>query len=177
MPIRDRKKEDALSLEEVRSLLSYDPETGALNWIRPPRRGVGIGPAGCIQPDGYKLVGYKGHLYMAIHLIWFIQTGEWPEHGVDHKDLDKSNDRWSNLRQATYSQNNCNRGIRKDNTTGVRGVGWSRNSSINPYTARIRKDGIKINLGAYATLAEAAKVRRAAEIKYFGEFAPAAEVI
>lgn len=177
MPSRVRQKEDELSLELARSLLSYDPLTGSLDWKRPPRRGVAAGPAGCVNADGYKIVGYGGHEYMAIHLIWFLQTGEWPEHGVDHKDLDKTNDRWDNLREATYGQNNCNRDIRKDNSTGVRGVGWSRNSAINPYVARIRKDGTQINLGAYPTLQEAAKVRRAAEIKYFGEFAPMNEAI
>jgi hypothetical protein len=170
MPMRGRQKEDALSLEEVRSLLSYDPETGALNWIRPPRRGVSIGPAGCINTDGYKVVGYKGHLYMAIHLIWFIQTGEWPEHGVDHKDRDPRNDRWSNLRLATYSQNNQNMPLRKDNLTGVRGVGFESRRGM--FYARIRKDHQLHWLGYHATLAGAESARQNAELKLFGEFSP-----
>lgn len=177
MPARVRQKEDELSLEEARSLLSYDPLTGSLCWKRAPRRGVGAGPAGSVNADGYKIVGYRGREYMAIHLIWFLQTGEWPEHGVDHIDLDKTHDEWSNLRPATCGQNNCNRDIRKDNTTGARGVGWSRNSSINPYVARIRKDGVQVNLGAYPTLEKAAEARRTAEVHYFGEFAPLSEVI
>lgn len=170
MPKRVREKEDELSLELARSLLSYDPLTGALDWKRPPRRGVAAGPAGCVNTDGYKIVGYKGHEYMAIHLIWFLQTGEWPEHGVDHKDRDTTNDRWLNLRPATYAQNNRNMSLRKDNPTGIRGVTICRKNG--KFLPRIRVDGRQIYLGRFDDLDIAASVRHAAELKYFGEFSP-----
>ena len=167
---RTREKEAALSLEQARSLLSYNPETGELAWKRPPRRGVAAGPAGCVNPDGYLIVGYRGHLYLATHLIWFLMTGEWPEHGVDHENRNTSDDRWENLRAATYTQNNRNRGVRKDNKTGVRGVIAPQRTSR--YEARIRVDGKEIRLGRFDHLADAAAARRDAEMKYFGEFAP-----
>jgi hypothetical protein len=174
MPSRVRQKEDELSLELARSLLSYDPLTGALNWKRPPRRGVAAGPAGCVNADGYKIVGYKGHEYMAIHLIWFLQTGEWPQHGVDHKDRDPRNDKWINLRLATYTQNNRNMSLRKDNPTGVRGVTIEGKSGR--LCSRIRVDGKQIWLGYFDTLDSAAAARQTAELKYFGEFSPLHEV-
>lgn len=170
MPLRTRKKEDDLSLDTARSLLSYDPATGALDWKRPPRRGVAAGPAGHLNSEGYKIVGYKGHEYMAVHLIWFLQTGGWPEHGVDHKDRDQSNDRWSNLRLATYTQNNQNMGLRKDSRTGVRGVMHDARRGI--FFARIRVNGEPIYLGASHNLDVVADLRRDAEIKHFGEFSP-----
>jgi hypothetical protein len=170
MPSRVREKEDELSLEQARSLLSYDPLTGALNWKRPPRRGVGIGPAGCVNADGYKIIGYGGHEYMAIHLIWLLQTGEWPEHGVDHKDRDTTNDCWANLRAATYSQNNQNMSLRKDNSTGVRGVSYDPKNQ--KFYTRIRKDHRVHWLGYHDTLAGAAAARQSAELKLFGEFSP-----
>ena len=172
MPLRVREKEAELSLELARSLLSYDPLTGALNWKCPPRRGVGAGPAGCINADGYKIVGYGGREYMATHLIWFLQTGEWPEHGVDHKSRNKTDDRWDNLRPATYAQNNRNMGLRKDNKTGVRGVEFIERNTLNPYVTRIGVDGTQIKLGCYPSLEEAKLVREAAELKYHGEFSP-----
>ena len=39
----------------------------------------------------------------------------------DHRDCDKGNNRWTNLREATHSQNNANRRIWK-NRSGVKGV-------------------------------------------------------
>lgn len=170
MPLRTREKEDELSLDVARSLLSYDSLTGSLDWKRPPRRGVAAGPAGRINADGYKIVGYKGHEYMATHLIWFLVTGDWPEHGVDHKDRDSSNDRWVNLRPATCTQNNQNVGIRKDNRTGVRGV--MRDERRGTYFARIRVNGEPVYLGSSFDLQAAAAMRLAAEIKHFGEFSP-----
>ncbi len=177
MPSRVREKEAELSLELARSLLSYDPLTGALDWRRSPRRGVAAGSAGYVGTSGYNMVGYLGHEYMAIHLIWFLQTGEWPEHGVDHKDRDKTNDRWANLRLATYTQNNRNMGLRKDNSTGVRGVSYVAKNRQNPYAPRIGMNGVQIHLGYFGSLKEAADVRRAAELKYFGEFSPLHEGI
>lgn len=172
MPSRVRQKEDEMSLELARSLLSYDPLTGALNWKRPPRRGIAAGPAGCVNSDGYKIVGYKGREYMAIHLIWFIQTGGWPDYGVDHKNRDQTDDRWANLRLATYTQNNRNMGLRKDNRLGVRGVSFVDQNTKNPFKSRIRVDGVQIILGYFGTLEEAKSVRESAELKYFGEFSP-----
>lgn len=170
MPLRTRKKEDDLSLDVARSLLSYDPATGALDWKRPPRRGVAAGPAGHLNSEGYKIVGYKGHEYMAVHLIWFLQTGEWPEQGVDHENRNRSDDRWDNLRPATYTQNNQNKTIRKDNTTGIHGVGFD--ARRGKLYARIVVDGQGIFLGESRDLHVAAAARRAAEIKHFGEFSP-----
>ena len=168
MPARSREKEVALSPEAVRLLFSYNSETGLLSWARPPRRGVSIGPAGVRNDDGYLIVGYKGHLYMGIHIIWCWMTGEWPEHGVDHKDLDQANDVWSNLRQATYQQNNRNRPVRKDSETGVKGV--QVNKRNGKFRARITVDKKIIHLGEFLTLAAATAVREKAEVRLFGEF-------
>jgi hypothetical protein len=170
VPLRTRKKEDDLSLELARSLLSYDPKTGALEWKRPPRRGVAAGPAGSINGEGYRIVGYHGHEYMASHLIWFLVTGEWPDHGVDHKNRDPLDERWGNLRAATYTQNNQNCRIRKDNQTGVRGVMFD--GRRNQFFARIGVDGSPLWLGYHATLEAAAAARHAAELRHFGEFSP-----
>src|ERR1700756_2237744 len=176
MPARVRQKEEKLSLEVARALLSYDPLTGVLVW---KVKGHKIAPgkvAGSHNVDGYNRVTVKGHSYMAIHLIWFIQTGEWPEHGVDHKDRNPTNDAWSNLRLATYTQNNHNLSIRKDNKTGVKGVQFVNKNSLNPYFVRIGVNGAQISLGHYPSLEEAKNVRAAAELKYHGEFSPLYEV-
>lgn len=164
------EKEDALSLELTRELLSYNAHTGELVWNRPPRRGVGAGPAGCRRNDGYVVIGYQGRQYLATHVIWLLMTGEWPVHAVDHKNRNPSDNRWDNLRAATVTENNRNRGIRKDNKTGVRGV--RKPPRTSRFEASIRLSGKEKLLGRFDRLEDAAAVRRAAEMRYFGEFAP-----
>lgn len=89
---------------------------------------------------------------------------------IDHKNRDKLDCCHKNLREVTKSQNAMNSKIRSDNITGVTGVCYSVRDKR--YIAQISVDGKHILLGYFKTIEEAIAVRRAAEIKYFGEFAP-----
>ena len=53
-------------------------------------------------------------------------TGRWPENTIDHRDLDRSNNRWTNLREATYSQQRGNSLLQARSTSGVRGVTFDK---------------------------------------------------
>jgi hypothetical protein len=97
-------------------------------------------------------------------------TGDWPADLVDHRDRNKANNAWLNLREATNAENCRNIGKPKRNTSGVLGVGWHKR--IGKWQAAIRVDRKLLSLGYYTDLDEAAAVRRAAELKYFGAFAP-----
>ena len=88
---------------------------------------------------------------------------------VDHINLDRSNNRRSNLRLATTKENQRNRGISKNNTSGAKGV-WLR-YKYNDYRASIKVDGRSIHLGYYPTFIEALEAYDRAAIHYFGEFA------
>lgn len=89
------------------------------------------------------------------------------EAGIDHKNTKRFDNRKQNLRPATKQENGVNRGCNKNNSLGVKGVSKIKNR----YYARICKDGKQIYLGGYPTLELAAKARRDAEIRLFGEFA------
>jgi hypothetical protein len=93
---------------------------------------------------------------------------------VDHINGDILDNRRCNLRCVNASQNGFNR-IRKNtnNTSGVTGV--SRNKKR--WSAHIYVMYKKIHIGTFDTIEEAAKERRAAELKYFREFAPHAVTI
>jgi len=96
--------------------------------------------------------------------------GYWPQNQMDHKDGNGLNNRWSNLRECSRSQNGANRqGPQKNNKLGIKGVGLHVKSG--KYHARIRVHGKQIHLGYYDTSEAAACAYQKAAKKHFGEFA------
>ena len=89
---------------------------------------------------------------------------------VDHIHGEKSrnDNRKSNLRIATSSQNNMNKRLQSNNTSGVTGVDWQKKHST--WRARITINHHTINLGDFINFDDAVKVRKEAEEKYFGEY-------
>ena len=124
--------------------------------------------AGCINGAGYRVIGLGGDLYLAHRLAWLYQTGDWPSFEIDHEDLDGSNNRWPNLREATHVQNLRNLGMRIHNTSGRKGVYFSKNK--NKWHARIRFGGKQVHLGYFEDLNVAAQAYNDASAKYHGEF-------
>ena len=86
---------------------------------------------------------------------------------VDHINGNGLDNRRSNLRAATDSQNAMNRGMRSDNTSGFKGVTQKRSK----WHASLQVNGKRRHLGDFATRIEAARAYDAAALIYFGEFA------
>ncbi|AKQ08439.1 HNH endonuclease [Bacillus phage PBC2] len=86
---------------------------------------------------------------------------------VDHIDGNVFNNTRNNLRVRTQSENNMNKQLQKNNTTGIVGVSWNVKSKM--WTAYITKDRKRVNLGHYYYLRNAVKARVDAEDEYFGE--------
>lgn len=95
-------------------------------------------------------------------------TGEWPAHQIDHRDHNRQNNRWDNLREATAAQQLMNRKPPRHNKTGLKGV--CRHVS-GRYGARIRKDGRQRSLGYYSCPAAAHFAYVVEADKLFGDFA------
>lgn len=115
-------------IEVLREMLAYDAESGELRWKVKPSLGVKVNDiAGTLTPKGYIKVKLKGNIYFAHRVAWALHYGEDTELYIDHKDGDKSNNRISNLRLATSSENNYNIGVKSNNTSGHRGVSKHRN--------------------------------------------------
>ena len=90
------------------------------------------------------------------------------ELAIDHIDGNPLNNKISNLRLATMSQNQCNKKVQTNNKSGVTGVYFINDT--NKWTASIQLSGKKVVLGCYQTKEEARQARIEAEKKYFGKF-------
>lgn len=106
--------------------------------------------------------------YRAHRIIWLMMTGEWPPEEIDHIDHDPSNNRWANLRLASSSQNEINRGVPRNNTSGFKGVFF--HAKQRRYSAYIKFHGKREHIGMFDTAEEAHAARRAREKELFGEF-------
>lgn len=87
---------------------------------------------------------------------------------VDHINHNKLDNRKENLRVCSESENKFNHKIYKSNTSGYPGVNWHKKA--NKWRVRIQVEGKEISLGLYENFEEAVRVRKEAEIKYFGEY-------
>jgi len=90
---------------------------------------------------------------------------------VDHINGDGLDNRKSNLRVCSTSQNAMNRRVRSDSSTGIKGVTFdSRRTTGRLYRAQIKVDGKRIHLGSFFTADEARVAYFDASKKYHGEF-------
>jgi HNH endonuclease len=88
---------------------------------------------------------------------------------VDHRNHDTLDNQKSNLRIATGSQNQWNRGKTRYNTSGYKGVHFLKASG--KFTAHLRFKKRKIHLGCFDTAEEAYAVYQAEARRFYGEFA------
>ena len=109
-----------------------------------------------------------------IHYIHKLVAREWvpnPEEKecVDHRDGDRINNHFENLRYATHADNMKNRSKRAHTTSAFYGVCWHKN--VGKWNAQIQIEGRRKNLGYFTNEKEAAAVFNAAAIEHYGEFA------
>lgn len=162
------------SLDEIRELLSYDPETGIFTWLQDRNQLAKKGArAGYQRHDGYWLINMRGHTVLCHRLAWLLTAGEWPSDMIDHINGDPSDNRLANLREADRSQNMMNMALPPANTSGFKGVSFDRRQ--RKWQAYITIQRRKKSLGYYTDLSEAAFARKVAEEKFFGSFARAIE--
>jgi hypothetical protein len=161
------------SVELIKTLLEYSPETGIFYWKdNRGAKGCKGKQAGTLS-RGYINIHINGKDFRAHRLAWLFVTEEDPaEKQIDHINGNKSDNRFVNLRLATNSQNACNRSTSKRNKSGFKGVSYSRKNEAWKADARI--DGIAHHLGYFATPELAHLAYCEAIKKLHGEFARAA---
>jgi hypothetical protein len=155
---RRAAKQAKLSHERLLRELAYNRDTGLFWWRRAaPGRRLQT-PAGTLRPDGYVQAWIDGTPYLAHRLAWFYVHGSWPEDEIDHENRNRADNRLSNLRPSSRSQNQMNAGLNANNTTGFRGVCRSKPNRSRPYFAQIVIDGKGRYLGAANSAEEASNL-------------------
>ena len=154
----------------LREILDYDAASGLLYWrVRFPRSKNQIGDiAGCVATDGYIVVGLNGRYYKGHRLAWLHVYGEWPDRTLDHINGNRSDNRISNLRLATKSENCRNAKISIKNKSGFKGVHW--NKATKKWRATCKVGDRPTYLGSFATAEEAAIAYKEFASKHHGEF-------
>lgn len=161
------------SIKELRERFSYNPETGEIRYREATNRTRVGSVAGSLSERGYRYIQFKGRKYMAHHIAWAMHYGEWPPERVeiDHENRDASDNRIDNLRLASRSQNNLNRGRLRNNRAGLKGVTFHK--SMGRWRATISVDGRHKHIGYYPTPEEAHAAYVKAAYDFHGEFANA----
>ena len=160
----------------LRKLLRYDPDTGGLFWLTRDvsffktegtckmwnKRFAGK-PVGEITARGYIRMDILGRRLSAHRVIWAIHHNAWPVDQIDHINGEVADNRIENLREVTNQENNKNRKLPCNNTSGVMGVSWDKGTA--KWCAQITVDGKNRHLGRFNRIDEAAAARAKAEIE------------
>lgn len=159
----------SLTHTELLSLVHYDKSSGLFTSLVKRKRVRAGQVLGCVNGKGYVQFSIHSVLYTAHRLAWFYVTGGWPEAMIDHKDTNRSNNAFANLRLATYNENLANASISKRNTTGKKGVTFDK--SRGKFRAQIMVAGKRQSLGMFLSLDDASDAYDRAALALSGSFA------
>ena len=140
--------------EFLKKYLSYNPLTGIFTKkTQAPNSNIGD-VAGGKQGKGYLVLCVGGNPGYLLHRVaWLYVYGYWPKSQIDHINRVVTDNRISNLREATRTENYQNKGAQKNSKTGVKGVSL-RNGR---YVVQICDDGVRKHLGQFGDIKTAAK--------------------
>lgn len=156
-------------LKDLNVRLSYCPDTGVFYRLSfNCGRAANAESVGYVNGNGYLIISIKNKKFRAHRLAWVMHYGVEPSKFIDHIDGNKLNNRISNLRLATKSQNMMNRPEQINNKLGLKGVHFDKAS--NKFVAQICRDGKRVFLGRFSIKGEAASAYETAAENLHLEF-------
>jgi len=147
-----------ITQSELKEFLSYDEKTGLFFRIKSVHNTRLYSECGStfkhpgVNTLFYKRTQVKGKNYLMHRLAWLYVYGYFPNE-IDHINGDGTDNRISNLRSVTRSENMKNKRLYTKNTSGVTGVRWDTDRS--KWKAQITTKGKCKTLGRYADIFEA----------------------
>ncbi len=144
---------ELISIDEVRECLSYCPVSGVLTWKKKVAQRTRVGGiAGQLNKvSGYWQCSFKSRSHQAHRLAFFWMTAAWPIGHIDHKNGDRADNRWENLRDVTRVENSQNqRRSHFDNKScGLLGVTWNKRDKR--WSAAVWVGGKRKHIGNFFT--------------------------
>jgi hypothetical protein len=132
------------SLDYLNSILEF--KDGVLyNKITRNSRAVKGQLAGAVSGK-YRLICLHGEPFLVHRIAYYMVNGTCPDF-IDHINGDRFDNRIENLRPATRSENACNIGLKRTNTSGVKGLSWAKKPQ--KWLACIKLNGKNKNLGYF----------------------------
>lgn len=159
-------KNFSLTKECLHDLFRY--EDGKLFWKQlDTGRRIDV-EAGWIDKLGYRYIGLERKTYRAYHLIYMMFYGHMPRL-IDHIDGNPLNNKIENLREASSLQNSWNQKKRCTNTSGIKGISWSKKN--NKWVARCMINYKSHFVGSFSSIDCAEDAIKAFRIEKQGQFA------
>lgn len=149
----------------------FDHKDGHLYWkkVMHPNKQYLVGQeVGCVHPTGYRHVTWMNKPHKVHRLIFLLEYGYLPKE-IDHINGDRQDNRIENLREVTRSQNQFNKTMCKNNTSGTRGVSWHKKS--DSWVVRVCANGKSKSIGYFKDLELAGLVADEARAIYHGVYA------
>ena len=138
-----------LTQARLKELLYYNKETGEFKWLV-SRCCVKAGNvAGSVSVFGYCDIRLDYKIYKAHRLAWLYSHGCWPKFQLDHIDGNRLNNRISNLRECTNSENAQNRKSRERSSSKY--IGVYKTKKTKKFVAQITVNGNQKHLGYFET--------------------------
>ena len=139
-----------ISINELKEILDYDPNTGIFTWkVNIAKNKFAGSIAGNVNNNGYYVITLYRKTYSAHRLAWFYVYGNWPIKDIDHINGNRIDNRIINLRECNQSENQQNRKINKNNSSGYIGVSYHKKEK--KWRSRIKVNNKLINLGSFDT--------------------------
>lgn len=132
-----RDMTDVELLDYLRVNLTYID--GCLYWKTSNSKRVAGKRVGTKTPRGYETVQILGKKFLTHRLVFLMHKGYLPV-GIDHIDMNPSNNRIENLRECNQFQNQSNVKRRVTNKTGIKGI---RHHSTGGYEASLTCNGVR----------------------------------
>lgn len=151
---------------ELKKILHYDCDSGLFTRLyskkNPKLVGNIAGYKHKMVESGKTYIDIKigRRAYRAHRLAFLFMIGKFPDKDVDHNDGDGTNNKWTNITQATKLENAKNHKLRCDNNSGVVGVYWDKVCA--KWSAQVSNK----RLGRFADFFEACCARKSAELKH-----------
>ena len=153
------------SIEDMKKMVSYNPDTGEFIRIKGTKRDIGKPAGGYVDGHGkgYLRIRIKGEMIKAHRLAFAYMTGEFPNTDIDHINGNIQDNSWCNLRAVDGVGNGKNQKLYRTNKSGYPGVLFSEKDGSFRWVVTTGSGKNRKNHGNYKCKLDAIAARMRAE--------------